>query len=336
MAAARESAINAAGGINGRPIAITVCDDAFDPNKSADCARKAISENYTAVVGSVVVFPDVYKLFEDAGIPYVGGDGISSAEATSKISYPLGSVGNWYYGTAALLTEQGSKRPVVIACDDPSCTVSVDQLKAGMKLGGLSLAGETTYTLGAADFAPQATRAKELNPDYVVLVGPDIANVRLIAALRQAGYTGKVTALSSSLSQSGIKQLGAAANNVFLVSHVSIDPNGSAIEKQFYTEMKGETTSAQSAASWNALTFFTAVAKMAKGDLTRASLRDALDGVTTPIQPGLSGPWISPGKSAPPIANEPRLAKLGVRIYEIKDGALVNTSGAFFDPLTRL
>ena len=47
---ATAKAINAAGGVNGHPIVLEVCDDKFDPNQAADCARQAVSDNVAAVV----------------------------------------------------------------------------------------------------------------------------------------------------------------------------------------------------------------------------------------------------------------------------------------------
>jgi len=50
-ALARAKAINAAGGIKGRPVTVIRCDTKSDPNQAAACARKAVSEKVVAVIG---------------------------------------------------------------------------------------------------------------------------------------------------------------------------------------------------------------------------------------------------------------------------------------------
>src|SRR5258706_8434012 len=51
-AQAYEKWINARGGIGGRPLSVEVCDEHGKPTDAAACARKAVSDKVTAVVGS--------------------------------------------------------------------------------------------------------------------------------------------------------------------------------------------------------------------------------------------------------------------------------------------
>ena len=50
-AAAR--AINAAGGVNGHPLVVDSCNDQGDPNLSATCARKMVSDHVVATFGDI-------------------------------------------------------------------------------------------------------------------------------------------------------------------------------------------------------------------------------------------------------------------------------------------
>jgi hypothetical protein len=61
--------------------------------------------------------------------------------------------------------------------------------------------------------------------------------------------------------------------------------------------------------SWNGFDLFGQAAKTISGDVTAASLMKALQNVKNPITLGLSGPWVSPGISPPPMAVYPRLTK---------------------------
>src|SRR5204863_2229965 len=66
-------AVNAAGGVNGHPLELSVCDDKFDPNGAAECARQAVSQKVAAVVSLNSGFGDkVITILDAAGIPSVG------------------------------------------------------------------------------------------------------------------------------------------------------------------------------------------------------------------------------------------------------------------------
>ncbi len=48
--------INAAGGIDGRPLELLVCNDELDPNKASGCIQTAVQEGVVALVGGLSVF----------------------------------------------------------------------------------------------------------------------------------------------------------------------------------------------------------------------------------------------------------------------------------------
>ena len=51
--------INARGGIAGRPLEVTVCDEQFDPAVATTCARHAVEEGMVSIVGSFTFFAGV-------------------------------------------------------------------------------------------------------------------------------------------------------------------------------------------------------------------------------------------------------------------------------------
>ena len=50
--------INARGGIAGRPLEVTVCDEQFDPAVATTCARQAVEEDMVSIVGSFTFFAE--------------------------------------------------------------------------------------------------------------------------------------------------------------------------------------------------------------------------------------------------------------------------------------
>jgi ABC-type branched-subunit amino acid transport system substrate-binding protein len=88
VAAAKE--INASGGIGGRPIDVTLCDTAGDPNTAAGCARQAADGDFVALVGMWTNFEDsVLPVTDAAGLPNIGNYPLSGPGFTSPNAFPL-------------------------------------------------------------------------------------------------------------------------------------------------------------------------------------------------------------------------------------------------------
>ncbi|MDH6218318.1 ABC transporter substrate-binding protein [Streptomyces pseudovenezuelae] len=124
--------INAQGGINGRKLKVITCNEHNDSVAAAKCARIAVKRNVVAVVGSYSQYGDSYlPTLEGAGIPYIGGYGITNAEFTSPLSYPVNG------GQPALLAGLGKELaagcgPVVLVRPD---TIAGDELPAMLDSG---------------------------------------------------------------------------------------------------------------------------------------------------------------------------------------------------------
>ncbi len=85
--------INARGGIGGRPLEVTVCDEMFDPAVAAACAREAVEENMVAVVGSFTFFAEsIVPVIAESDITWFGPCcPITPSELTSPHSFPIGN-----------------------------------------------------------------------------------------------------------------------------------------------------------------------------------------------------------------------------------------------------
>lgn len=93
-AAAAEEYINKNGGVHGRPLKAEFCDSQGTADGAANCARQAVSDGVTAVVGSFNFSPDaMVEVLEAAKIPYFGECcALGAKENTSKDAFPLGSI----------------------------------------------------------------------------------------------------------------------------------------------------------------------------------------------------------------------------------------------------
>ncbi|MFF1544068.1 ABC transporter substrate-binding protein [Streptomyces sp. NPDC058291] len=152
--------INAAGGLNGRRLKVLTCNDHNDTVAAATCARQAVKEHAVAVVGSYSQHSDAFfPHLEGAGIPYIGGYGVTNAEFTSPLSYPVNG------GQPALLAGLGKELaadcgPVSLVRPD---TIAGDalptMLDAGLTAGGHDEADDQRAPEDAAEYAKQAETA---------------------------------------------------------------------------------------------------------------------------------------------------------------------------------
>ncbi|MFD6419158.1 ABC transporter substrate-binding protein [Streptomyces sp. NPDC060194] len=102
LASAYARAVNADGGLAGHELRVLTCNERDTSIGAGRCARRAVAEGAVAVVGSYGRHADTaLPILETAGIPYIGGYGLTSAEFAGAFTYPV------HAGQAALLAGSG-------------------------------------------------------------------------------------------------------------------------------------------------------------------------------------------------------------------------------------
>ncbi|MCW7942406.1 lipoprotein [Streptomyces hygroscopicus] len=160
MASAYARWVNAHGGLHGRKLDVLTCNEHNDYVGAAKCARLAVKENVVAVVGSYSQYASSFlSPLESAGIPYIGGYGLTDDEFKSVLSYPVNG------GQPALLAGLGEELgkscgPVALVRPD---TVAGDQLplllNSGLKAGKHTTAEDVRAADDANSFDDQAQQA---------------------------------------------------------------------------------------------------------------------------------------------------------------------------------
>ncbi|MXM68070.1 ABC transporter substrate-binding protein [Streptomyces sp. HUCO-GS316] len=154
--------INSQGGINGHKLKVLTCNDHNDSVEAAKCARRAVDEQVVAVVGSYSQYSDSFlSPLEGAGIPYIGGYGVTNAEFTSPLSYPVnGGQPTLLAGLGKELA--GSCGPVTLVRPD---TIAGDELpgllNSGLKTGGHGVTSDQRAQEDATEYTVPAGRALE-------------------------------------------------------------------------------------------------------------------------------------------------------------------------------
>jgi branched-chain amino acid transport system substrate-binding protein len=220
--------INAKGGVLGSKIALSVQDDACDPQQAVSAASKLVSQNVSGVVGgycSGATLPTL-KVFGDAGIPFV----ITAANSTKLVdadpgnAFLINSTGDDQVKTAVdLLKAKNVKKLVVV---DEGDAYSADLAKITNDLfpkSGGQVASTEVVNKGEQDFSALVTKVKSEKPDAVFWTAYYDDGALLIKQLRQAGYRGMILIGDGSNSPKVFEIAGKAAEGVYLLTNPTVD-----------------------------------------------------------------------------------------------------------------
>ena len=330
-AQARVDAINAAGGIAGHPVELIGCDSNLDPNQEQACIDQAISEGVAAVVSSSIFFTPLTAL-EEAGIPFIGAQGITPDQLSNPISYPFSGVQGWFQGQVAIAVAAGAESITVVTGDTASSQYSEAIAVAAIEAAGLTPNPSVVAAVGRADYTAEAAAAVTDNPDAVLMNGPAEVLTKFTVSMRQAGYEGLIVSFGSGIGGDAIESLGDAGEGVrvSLIARPLSDVENPMVA-QFIEEMNATDSSAAqdelSEYGWSSVYVFGEVMAEATA-FDAAGTIATFDQMTEPIDGGLFGPFV--GSGTPVSPDTPRLFTLSYIEGEVTDGVLV-ANGDFVD-----
>ncbi|MBA4863384.1 ABC transporter substrate-binding protein [Streptomyces sp. PSKA54] len=172
-AQAYEKWINDNGGIKGGPLKVITCNEKGDPDEAENCAQKAVSEGVVAVVGSYSLAGDRYMpILEKAGIPYIGGTGVSAAEFSNPLSFPVnGGTPVVFTAHGQQLAEEGCKKISGVRYDVAAAAIVIKFLTLGATSAGAKAPKDLKVPLTATDLAPQVAAATKGSDCVSVILG---------------------------------------------------------------------------------------------------------------------------------------------------------------------
>ncbi|MFE9624566.1 ABC transporter substrate-binding protein [Streptomyces sp. NPDC006527] len=342
--------VNAHGGLGGRELTVLTCNDHNDTVDAAQCARRAIKEGAVAVVGSYSQHSESFlPHLEGAGIPYIGGYGVTNAEFTSPLSYPVNG------GQPALLAGLG--RELSAVCGPVSLvrpdTIAGDalpvMLDAGLKAGGHEAADDQRAAEDAAEYSAQAETALEHaagdtgEKGCVVPALGDRTGTFMDSFRRSRGDHPAVRTATvlGSVDQTVINSTGGASSPFEgayvtgwypVASDTRWDAMKKVISEQAFSDTRIDAADTGVQTTWIAYTVFRQVVEsLGGGEVTADSVRDALDdglkistgGLTPELRWGFTDKLASIGF--------PRLVNAHVTLQTVRKGRLVAAKNGFVD-----
>ncbi|MBD0424853.1 ABC transporter substrate-binding protein [Streptomyces sp. TRM S81-3] len=342
--------INAHGGINGRKLNVLTCNDHNDSVAAAKCARQAVKENVVAVVGSYSQYADAFfPPLEGAGIPYIGGYGITNTEFTSPLSYPVNG------GQPALLAGLGDALadncgPVTLIRPD---TIAGDQLPAlldsGLASGGHAPAHDQRAEEDATEYDGQSEQALQratTDPSETGCVVPALGDrtgtfMDSFRRARQDYPEVRTGTVLGSVDQTTINATGGASGpyeGAYVTgwypasSDRRWDGMKKVIEEQAFGDNSIDPADAGVQTTWIAYTAFKEIVEsLGDGEITADTITHALDdglkvgtgGLTPTLQ------WKFQDKLA--SVGFPRLVNTEVTLQVVRQGRLVSASKGSVD-----
>lgn len=320
------SSINATGGINGRNLELSFCDQKFDPNQEVTCARQMVSDNVSAVVAPSVFFgAGSIPILERAKIPVLASQGLSpNVEYTCATCYPLGGSYGWYWGVDYALLKAGATKFSILGVTNATSVEASNIALAGLEAAGITDVPTINADGNATDLAPQASQAMANGVDGIVLTVSPQLQTKAIAALRDGGYTGKIGTITDLLSQDAIDGLGSKADGVVLSSLVSF-PNDEANPgvTEFQADMAkyapDAVTDTLGLEAWAAVKLFATIAK-STDSYDAAGILEAIKNTDlTDAEAPVFGGFVIKGATSP-VPDMPQLLITNAQIGEVVKG----------------
>lgn len=344
MAQAYARWVNANGGLDGRKLKVITCNDHNDPVGAADCARKAVDEEVAAVVGSYSQHGRSFlSPLEVAGIPYIGGYGVTDEEFSSPLSYPVNG------GEPALMA--GNGRQLAARCERVSLvrpdTIAGDDLPglldAGLTEGHRRPAADIRAPEDGTDFTAQAEQALErAGTGGCVTAALGERTDTFYDSYRRAGNaypTTKISSVLGSVDQSLVDRTG-GSNGPYEGAYLTgwypaagdarWDEMREVIRRQAFGDNRVDPTDAGVQTTWIAYTVLKqAVESLDGGEVSSRTLRRALDEGLKVRTGGLTPTLSWRFKDMLAASDFPRLVNADVTFQMVRDGRLVPARKGF-------
>lgn len=214
-------AINAQGGVNGRPIELRLLDDGYEPERCKANTEQFIAKDVFALFGYVGTPTSLaaLPLVNQAKVPFFGP--FTGAQALREpMSRNVFHLRASYYDETALivrqLTELGLKKIAVFRQDDSYGQAGLDGVQRALAMQGLEPVAIGLVKRNTVDVAAAVAAIVAKRPDAVVQISAYKSCAAFVRAARKAGYGGTFYNVSFVGTQALSDELGSEAAGVMV------------------------------------------------------------------------------------------------------------------------
>jgi len=326
-------AINAEGGLKGRPVDLTICTDNNDANTAAKCARDAVDDpSVVAIVDQSGSYgASVYPILEAGRLPALGSQIFGQTDAKSPMTFESSAGIFNSIASAKLAVQQlGAKKIGVPYVDIPAGAQLPPFITAIIKPLGGSVVGAIPVPLTAGDVTSQVANELAASPDAIIDGLTVEQYTKFIQTTRQQGSSVPFLVSAGVFDASQIKDRLAGANsNIYIIgeyNHLSDGYQQFLKDIDTYNKSYGNRNDSV-LSGWIALKMLQFAGNKA-ATVDRAGILAVMNATTDFDVSGLMGPtdYTKPqtglGGSLPRVVND------AIYVYKYQDGKEVAVNGS--------
>lgn len=320
--------VNAAGGIHGRKIELISCNDKYDVTAAVACAQRAVQENAVAVVGSLSAFADqTGPILAKRRIANIAPNGLVPSDYTNELVYLTDPGVAAYTGAPHVLSKYaGAHKLATFMVENPSVGVVNDYFTAGAEASGTEIVERIAVPVDATDWLPYVQQAERAGADAIVTSLTPEGTLKLWSALLAGGLVDRlpISITSTSVGPEYLAEADPKAiTNTYGVAEVPLLTSDAPYVKDYLSDMekidgKVPPTSVGMRA-WMSVQLFAKIAGTIDGDITAASVADAMDAASN-----VSIDWVKGLTWPGPVSGKPRIGYPEVGANKIENGAYVD------------
>jgi branched-chain amino acid transport system substrate-binding protein len=275
-----EEWINDRGGIGGRPIDVTVCDEQFDPAVATTCARQAVDEGMVSIVGSFTYFAEsIVPVIAESSITWFGACcPITPSELTSPYSFNIGNQPMYAVGAVKKAVDDGCENINAVIID--GAQIFIPPMENAMANLGKSFGDVIILPPTAQDYSAEVAQATT-GADCVIGIISETPYITWNTAWTQSGTEARQYGPQGNLNEISAAGNEEATDGDIIVGmypdistdpwseyRVALDEAGLDLSEQDYNSLGGMGT-------WAAYVGFTQIAEGIDGDITAESFYEA-------------------------------------------------------------
>ncbi|HSJ91740.1 MAG TPA: ABC transporter substrate-binding protein, partial [Ilumatobacter sp.] len=178
--------INARGGVAGRPLEVTVCDEGFDPAVATTCARQAVEEGMVSIVGSFTFFAEsIVPVIAESSITWFGACcPITPSELSNPYSFNIGNQPMYAVGAVKKAVEDGCENINAVIID--GAQVFIPPMENAMAALGKSFGDTIILPPTAQDYSAEVAQATT-DADCVISIISETPFITWNTAWAQSG-----------------------------------------------------------------------------------------------------------------------------------------------------
>jgi len=279
--------INARGGVAGRPLEVTVCDEQFDPAVATTCARQAVEEDMTAVVGSFTFFAEsIVPVLEESEISWFGPCcPITPAELSSQFSFPVGNQPMYAVGAVSKAVEDGCSSINAVIID--GAQIFIPPMENAMANLGMEFGEVIILPAVAQDYSAEVAQSLGNDADCVIVVVSETPYITWNTAWAQSGTDARQYGPQGNLNTVSCGDHGDVLEGSVIAGmypdmsvdawadyREALDEAGLDLEALDYNSLGGMGT-------WAAFVAFKQIAEAVEGDLTASSFSEQASATDT-------------------------------------------------------